>query len=247
MPKERERLPVRIGRFHQFAHGIGCQINYSTMRTDGYRLMIGEEPEQIWFQMSSLVISGRVSSGARRTQKINSWGLYNSQQIQSILGENINRCWMKMGMMRANTNEVLQRLSGVILPDRTDSGGAVRSRVQITRKYLDDQIKDQIKHYENFSLALPPFIILMRMYKPVEPKIPVGTYTFIHVCTRLYAFYKFVRGCTRLYAYYKFVRVCRHFINLHAVLVHVLTIKQKGCARSCGPCLFRTCRRTPPG
>lgn len=148
MPKERERLRVRIGRFHQFAHGIGCHINYSTMRTDGYGLMVGEEPEQIWFQMSSLIRSGRVSSGPRRTQKIDSWGLYNSQRMQSILGQNIHRRWAKMGMMRANANAVLQKLLGVILPDHTNPNG---SGVQITSEYLEDQIKNQIKYYENFS------------------------------------------------------------------------------------------------
>jgi len=75
-PELRDRLRARIGRFHLYGHEHSCHILYNLLRTRGYGLMVGEEPEHLWFVLSHLIRSGRVSSGPRRTQKIDTCGLY---------------------------------------------------------------------------------------------------------------------------------------------------------------------------
>src|SRR5205085_9836064 len=72
----KERLRARIGRFHLYGHEHSCHILFNLLRTPGYGLMVGEEPEHLWFVLLHLIYSGRVSSGPRRTQKIDTCGLY---------------------------------------------------------------------------------------------------------------------------------------------------------------------------
>ena len=55
LPFYESRLKVRIGRFHVYAHGLSCQVLFSTLRTEGYGLMVGEEPEHNWYAMAPLI------------------------------------------------------------------------------------------------------------------------------------------------------------------------------------------------
>jgi len=74
-PELKDRLQARIGRFHLYGHEHSCHILYNLLRTPGYGLMVGEEPEHLWFVLLHLIRSGRVSSGPRRTQKIDTCGM----------------------------------------------------------------------------------------------------------------------------------------------------------------------------
>jgi hypothetical protein len=67
-------LQVRIGRFHLYGHEMKCHILYNLLRTEGFGLMVGEEVEQLWSMLGSLVKTGRVSSGPRRSQIIDASG-----------------------------------------------------------------------------------------------------------------------------------------------------------------------------
>jgi hypothetical protein len=74
----KEKLVACIGRFHLYGHELGCHVLFNILRTEGFGLMIGEEPEHLWYQISHLIRSGRVSSGPRRTQKIDSTGIWHN-------------------------------------------------------------------------------------------------------------------------------------------------------------------------
>jgi hypothetical protein len=74
--KWKAKLVARIGRFHLYGHELSCHVLFNILRTEGYGLMVGEEPEHLWYQISHLIRSGRVSSGPRRTQKIDSTGKF---------------------------------------------------------------------------------------------------------------------------------------------------------------------------
>jgi hypothetical protein len=83
-PEWKEKLTARIGRFHLYGHEHSCHVLYNLLRTDGYGLMIGEEPEHLWFILLHLIRSGRVSSGPRRTQKIDTCGTHGLQLPHTI-------------------------------------------------------------------------------------------------------------------------------------------------------------------
>jgi len=75
-PDWMEVVEARIGRFHLYAHEYRCHVLYNLLHTAYYGLMVGEEPENLWYMMQHLIRSGRVSSTSRRTQKIDSFGRY---------------------------------------------------------------------------------------------------------------------------------------------------------------------------
>ena len=80
----KERLRARIGRFHRYGHEHLCHILFNLLRTPGYGLMVGEEPEHLWFVLLHLIRSGRVSSGPRRTQKIDTCGMFTYINFRSM-------------------------------------------------------------------------------------------------------------------------------------------------------------------
>jgi hypothetical protein len=51
-----------------------CHVLYNLLRTHGFGLMVGEEVEQLWFMLRGLIKTGRVSSGPRRSQIIDTSG-----------------------------------------------------------------------------------------------------------------------------------------------------------------------------
>ncbi|KAF8542333.1 hypothetical protein BDD12DRAFT_729279, partial [Trichophaea hybrida] len=62
-PEWKETIRARIRRFHLYGHEHSCHVLYNLFRTQGYGLIIGEEPEHLWFIILHLIKSGRVSSG----------------------------------------------------------------------------------------------------------------------------------------------------------------------------------------
>jgi hypothetical protein len=151
LPEYKDRITVRIGRFHQYAHGLSCQINYNSMRTDGFGLMVGEEPELIWFLMNLLVKIGRVSSGPRKAQKIDSWGLYNAKRMQQAIGENLSRRWKKMLQLKRKAEETLTSVIGQEVAERRDKTGKLHPKRVVTRDYLEEQIEEQISYYKTYE------------------------------------------------------------------------------------------------
>ena len=75
-PDWMEVVEARIGRFHIYGHEYRCHVLYNLLHSANYGLMVGEEPEHLWYMMQHLIRSGRVSSSSRRTQKIDSFGRY---------------------------------------------------------------------------------------------------------------------------------------------------------------------------
>jgi len=69
-------VEARNGRFHIYGHEYGCHVLYNLLHSANYSLMVGEEPEHLWYMMQHLIRSGRVSSSSRRTQRIASFGRY---------------------------------------------------------------------------------------------------------------------------------------------------------------------------
>jgi hypothetical protein len=71
-----EVVEARIGRFHIYAHQYWCHVLYNILHTTNYNLLVGEDPDNLWYVMQHLMRSGRVSSSSRQTQKIDSFGRY---------------------------------------------------------------------------------------------------------------------------------------------------------------------------
>jgi hypothetical protein len=131
--------------------------------------MVGEEVEQLWYMLSGLIKTGRVSSGPRRSQSIDAsggwrfmfysvlvctdWigtGQYLTRRSRERIGYNISRRWKTMlGILQEN-DTILQRVVGMIVPHRTDKSGRVHFQQTVTLKYLDDQSADQIIYYRDY-------------------------------------------------------------------------------------------------
>lgn len=93
------RIPscvARIGQFHIYGHEGRCLSLYSSLRTHGYGLFVGEEPEQFWFQASHLVRPGKISSSARKGISLDLWSRGNAHRQRENLGTTMNRKWKKM-------------------------------------------------------------------------------------------------------------------------------------------------------
>lgn len=163
-PELRDRLQARIGRFHLYGHEHSCHILYNLLRTGGYGLMVGEEPEHLWFVLSHLIRSGRVSSGPRRTQKIDTcgmhiWlqsgylpsayktpGIYNAGRALETMGHNLDRRWRKMTKVLAEATEARSRVTSMTRPDSSNAS----RRVFVTEEYLEQQAQDQIEYYTSY-------------------------------------------------------------------------------------------------
>ena len=150
LPEYENKIKVRIGRFHVYAHGLSCQILYSTMRTAGYGFTNGEEPEHTWYQLSPLIRSGRVSSGPHHTQKIDIAGLHIAKVYREFLGRNLDRRWRKMRLLHSKADETLRAVIKQTIPARVDKSGVMHPAKAITIDYLNSQIDDQIAYYRDY-------------------------------------------------------------------------------------------------
>lgn len=89
-------VTARIGQFHIYDHEGRCLTLFSLLKTKGYGLFVGEEPEQFWFQASHLVHPGKISSSARKATMLNSWAARNSKRQREMMGTTLNRKWRKL-------------------------------------------------------------------------------------------------------------------------------------------------------
>jgi hypothetical protein len=149
--KWEEKLVARIGRFHLYGHELGCHVLFNILRTEGYGLTVGEEPEHLWYQISHLIRSGRVSSGPRRTQKIDSTAIYNAQRYRENMGDNLDRRWTKMLEMEKKSKETEQKTLDKCIPASVDREGNRHPIRLITSEYLREQANLQLEFYTNYK------------------------------------------------------------------------------------------------
>jgi hypothetical protein len=145
-------VSVRIGRFHLYGHQLRCHILYNLLRTEGFGLMVGEEVEQLWSMLRHLIASGRYSSGPRRTQKVDSCGLFLAKRQRERLGRLLWNRWDKMTKTMAESRDVLDGIIGTIVRERTDKSGQIHPEQPVTLEYLEVQAADQFRYYESYRL-----------------------------------------------------------------------------------------------
>ena len=164
MAEYKERLSVRIGRFHVFAHGINCHVNYGTLRTEGYGLTVGEEPESFWSIISPQVKPGRVSSSAERSQNLQSCTFQDAQRKRENLGLNILKRWRKKHELMTKAQSALERVLGQEVAARRDKTGQSHSTQRISLEYLQAQIQDQKEYYRTYKQVDLYIAIHLRSY-----------------------------------------------------------------------------------
>jgi hypothetical protein len=145
-------VSIRIGRFHLYGHQLRCHILYNLLRTQGFGLMVGEEVEQLWSMLRHQIPSGRHSSGPRRTQKLDSCGLFLAQRQRENFGENLYKRWEKMLKIQVESRRVLDDVIGKTVLRRIDKAGQEHPQQQVTVEYLDEQAADQVRFYESYHL-----------------------------------------------------------------------------------------------
>jgi hypothetical protein len=151
LPAEQSaKITAAIGRFHIYAHQFGCHINYSTLRKDGFGLMVGEEPEFIWSWISHLVAANRVSSGPRRTQNIDACALHIAMRTRETIGQNLHRRLKKARETELKEQTVLNEALSKTTNERIDQGGVRHAPQRVTEDYLEAQAQDQLEYYRNY-------------------------------------------------------------------------------------------------
>jgi hypothetical protein len=150
LPEDLHRVKGAIGRFHIYAHRYACHILWSTLRLKGFGLMVGEEIEQHWYMLSHLIASGRVSSGPRKMQKIDSCSLSISRRALETFGKNLERRWKKARQMEQQESAKLLEVLRETVPERQDKGGRLHPRQRVTIEYLEEQALDQIEYFTKY-------------------------------------------------------------------------------------------------
>lgn len=112
-------------------------------------MMVGEEPEHLWFQMRHLVSVGRVSSGPRRSQILDTAMLYISERYRESMGRNLVKRWDKMLETQKTSKGFLNQLITQSVPARIERNGKRHSATAITIEYLKIQAGEQRNHYKD--------------------------------------------------------------------------------------------------
>jgi hypothetical protein len=151
LPEDAHRVKGAIGRFHIYAHRYSCHVLWSTLRLKGFGLMVGEEIEQHWYMLSHLIPSGRVSSGPRKMQKIDSCSLCISRKALETLGKNLERRSIKARQIEQQESAKLQQVLRETVPERKDKGGRLHPRQRVTIEYLDEQASAQVEYFTKYQ------------------------------------------------------------------------------------------------
>jgi hypothetical protein len=151
LPEDSSRVKGAIGRFHIYAHRYACHVLWSTLRLKGFGLMVGEEIEQHWYMLSHLVASGRVTSGPRKMQKIDSCSLSIARRALETFGKNLERRWIKARQIEQHESAKLQHVLRQTVSERKDKAGQLHPRQRVTVEYLDQQASDQIEYFTKFT------------------------------------------------------------------------------------------------
>lgn len=151
IPAQAEKIEAKIGRFHIYGHGMSCFTLYNLIRCRGWGLMVGEENEYDWSRMAHFVASGRVSSAPRKTQRIDSYGLYTARAFKERMGTILMQRLRNALRVMSESDGVLGGLIGTVLPPRTLKNGELRSEVKVDIEYLSRQASDQEEYYRTYK------------------------------------------------------------------------------------------------
>jgi hypothetical protein len=151
LPEDAHRVKGAIGRFHIYAHRYACHVLWSTLRLKGFGLMVGEEIEQHWYMLAHLIPSGRVTTGPRKMQKIDSCSLSITRIALERFGKNLERRWKKARKVEHQESAKLQQVLQQTVPERKDKGGRLHPRQRITIEYLDQQAADQVEYFTKYK------------------------------------------------------------------------------------------------
>lgn len=146
-PDWTNKLRMRIGRFHLYAHKFKCHVLKSPLRTIGYGLMVGEEVEHLWYQLRHLVSSGRISTGPRRIQAIDTTIRHLGEKYREQMGKNLSTRWRAMN---ENTEKSLATLSDLYQKKRPSFGNTAANDQFYNKEYLIEQARLQKAHYMNY-------------------------------------------------------------------------------------------------
>ncbi|KAI5813854.1 hypothetical protein BZA77DRAFT_346107 [Pyronema omphalodes] len=123
--------------------------------------MVGEEIEQHWYMLSHLIASGRVTSGPRKMQKIDSCSLSIARRALETFGKNLERRWKKTKQMELEESAKLQLILPRTVPERRDKGGQLHPRQSVTVEHLDEQASDQIEYFTRFTIGWPSYWLIL--------------------------------------------------------------------------------------
>jgi hypothetical protein len=151
LPDDAHRVKGAIGRFHIYAHRYACHVLWSTLRQKGFGLMVGEEIEQHWSMISHLIPFGRVSTGARKMQKLDTCSVSLSWRALETFGGNLRRRWKKAQQVEEQESAKLQQILCKSVPERRDKGGRLHPRQRVTIEYLDQQASDQVGYFTKYQ------------------------------------------------------------------------------------------------
>lgn len=151
MPAEAERIQARIGRFHIYGHGMSCFTLCNLIRSSGWGLMVGEENEYDWSRMAHFVASGRVSSAPRRTQRIDSYGIYTARAFKERMGTILTQRLRNALRVISESEALLHTLIGTVLPPRVLKNGEQRPEIRVDLEYLMQQAADQEEYYRTYK------------------------------------------------------------------------------------------------
>lgn len=131
-----DNITARIGQFHIYGHEGKCLTLFSSLRSQGYGLFVGEEPEQFWFQASHLIRPGKISSSARKAAMLNGWAASNARRQREMMGTTLNRKWRKMEEVTKKYDKMYKETTKLILGKNIPL-------------YLNEQMMKQINYYED--------------------------------------------------------------------------------------------------
>lgn len=151
LPDLAPRIEAKIGRFHIYGHGLSCHTLFNLIRSPGWALMVGEENEYDWSRMAHLVSSGRVSTGPRRTQKIDAYGLFTARRMKERMGSIIDNRFKRAIEVEKESQSIESSVIGLILPGLTLKDGTVKPAIHITREYLIQQAANQESYYKTYK------------------------------------------------------------------------------------------------
>jgi len=124
--------------------------------------MVGEENEYDWSRMAHLVSSGRVSSSARRRQKIDAYGIFTGRRMKERMGRILQCRYQRAIDIENQSRLILKGIVGTTLQPL--SASTTGKTFNITIDYLHRQAKKQEEHFINFKYVFSTPQILLNAF-----------------------------------------------------------------------------------
>lgn len=131
-----------IGRWHIIGHSYRCSVLFNPIRTEGFGLGVGEECEHLFWMLSHLVRAGRVSSGPRRRQLLDSTLKAIARTYREASGRHLHSRWIRMLDIQQEARKTIMSLASVPQPTGDDF---------MTESYLLHQLHLQYEHYSKLD------------------------------------------------------------------------------------------------